>query len=38
VQTAWLPLGLTVESLGQHWVGFLFSFAQMGLENGLLAM
>jgi len=39
VQTAWLPMGLTVETpwsaLGRP---FLSSFAQIGFENDLLAI
>jgi len=39
VQTAWLLLGLAVESPWSALGGpFLFSFAPTGLGNGLLAM
>ena len=39
VQTAWLLLGLAVEGPWSALGGpFLSSFAQMGFDNGLLAM
>ena len=39
VQTAWLTLGLAAKSIWLALGGpFLSSFAQVGLENGLLVM